>query len=559
MVAASFAEILSLGAVIPFLGVLTAPEKVFSHPSVQPIIRWLEIDTPGNLLLPVSLAFGGAALLNGGMRLFLLWSTTRLSVLIGSDLSIDMYRRTLYQPYALHVTRNSSEIINAISAKTGTTIHIILMIMNLLSASLSLLAMLGALLAVNTEIALVSMVGFGIIYLVVVHATRTLLIENSERVARETSKMIKTLQEGLGGIRDVLIDGSQNYYCRLYRQSDLSARTAQGNSGFLAGCPRYAVEALALLLISGLAYFLSREPGGLVEAIPVLGAFALGAQRTLPLMQQAYAAWAGIKSYQASLNDALELLEQPMPAWAEGPPPAPLPFKDEIRLDRLSFRYSSNTPWILNKIDIVIPRGARVGFIGPTGSGKSTLTDIIMGLLPPSSGHFRVDGHEVDDQRRRAWQTRLAHVPQSVFLADASIEENIAFGVPSEEIDHKRVRKAARQAQIAEVIEAWPEQYKTTVGERGVRLSGGQRQRIGIARALYKQADVIVLDEATSALDNETERAVMNAIDALDNDANLTIIIIAHRIGTLRGCDKIYELKQGEIAWSGSFASIQGR
>lgn len=557
MVMASFAEVLSLGAVVPFLSVLTSPEKVFLHPVTQPMIRMLDITEPRQLLLPLTAAFAGAALLNGAARLLLLWTTTRISVLIGADLSIDIYRRTLYQPYALHISRNSSEIINAISTKIGVTIHVLLLILNLFSSAVILIAILAALIAVDTKVALVAMAGFSLIYAGVIRLTRRSLLENSEEVARQTSLVIKSLQEGLGGIRDVLLDGSQVAYCEIYRQSDTRSRTAQGNSGFLAGAPRFAVEALAMLFIAGLAYFIAHEPGGIVRAIPVLGALALGAQRLLPIMQQAFASWAGIKSSQASLSDALDLLEQPLPAWAGSPMPPPLPFSREIRLERLSFRYVEQGPMVLNEVDIAIPRGARIGFIGTTGSGKSTLLDIIMGLLSPSMGQLNIDGQPVQEENRRAWQAHLAHVPQSVFLADASVEENIAFGTPPHLIDHERVRLAAKQAQIADTIDSWQLQYQTRVGERGVRLSGGQRQRLGIARALYKRADIIVLDESTSALDNETERAVMEAIDALD--PSLTLLMIAHRTSTLRKCDLIYELHEGRIVWSGSYEELNAR
>lgn len=557
MVIASFAEVVSLGAVVPFLGVLTSPEKMLLHPALQPLTQMLDIKQPNQLLLPLTVAFAGAALFNGAMRLMLLWATTRLSVLIGADLSIDIYRRTLYQPYAIHISRNSSEIINTIANKTGVTIHVLLMILNILSSVVILIAILLALLVVDTKVALLAIAGLGFIYAGVIRITRRSLLENSEQVARQTGMVIKSLQEGLGGIRDVLLDSSQVVYCEIYRQSDTRARAAQGNSGFLAGAPRFAVEALALLFIAGLAYFIAREPDGIVRAIPVLGALALGAQRMLPIMQQAFASWASIKSNQASLGDALDLLEQPLPEWAGSPLPAPIPFVREIYVERLSFRYGEEAPMVLDEVDFVIPRGARIGFIGPSGSGKSTLLDIIMGLLSPSVGQLKIDGQPVRDENRRAWQAHLAHVPQSVFLADASIEENIAFGVPSDQIDHARVLKVARQAQIANTIEALPEQYQTMTGERGVRMSGGQRQRIGIARALYKKADVIILDEATSALDNETELALMQAIETLGSD--LTILIIAHRTNTLRSCDQIFELRGGRLAWSGSYQELVAR
>jgi ATP-binding cassette subfamily B protein len=218
----------------------------------------------------------------------------------------------------------------------------------------------------------------------------------------------------------------------------------------------------------------------------------------------------------------------------------PMAFHSAIHLDHLSFRYQTDAPWVLRNINLTIPKGSRIGFIGTTGCGKSTLLDIVMGLLKPIEGALKVDDTSIDVVNRRAWQANIAHVPQTIFLADSTIAENIAFGVPKDQIDLERVRQAAAQAQVAQIIEAWPEQYNSFVGERGVRLSGGQRQRIGIARALYKKADVIIFDEATSALDNETEESVIQAIENLRSD--ITILIIAHRLTTLRNCTQIIEL-----------------
>jgi ATP-binding cassette subfamily B protein len=215
-------------------------------------------------------------------------------------------------------------------------------------------------------------------------------------------------------------------------------------------------------------------------------------------------------------------------------------FEKEICFKNLSFRYTEDTPWVLNNITLRIAKGSRVGFKGVTGSGKSTLIDISMALLPPTEGELCIDDQVVTPENRREWQEHIAHVPQNIFLSDNSIEENIAFGIEKKQINHERVRKAAKEAQISELIEGWPKGYQTYVGERGIRLSGGQRQRIGIARALYKQADVLILDEATSALDTETETAVMDAIEGLGR--NLTILIIAHRISTLEGCEQVIDL-----------------
>ncbi len=554
MLLASFAEILSIGAVLPFLGVLTAPERIFELPAAQSVIQALKLSEPKQLLLPLTAAFCTAALIAGAMRLLLLWASTRLSYTTGADLSISIYHRTLYQSYSVHCARNSSEVINGISGKTNSVIFVITMVLTLISSATLLTTILIALLSVNPLIALVAFGGFGLIYAVIIRLTRKQLAINGARIARESTQVIKSLQEGLGGIRDVLIDGSQATYCQIYSNADLPLRRAQGSNSFIGASPRFAMEALGMMLIAALAYSLAQQTNGIAKAIPVLGAFALGAQRLLPVLQQFYSAWSGVKGGQASLQDALELLDQPLPNYASKSAAKPLPFKQNISLKQLSFRYSPQMPYVLKQINLTIAKGSRIGFMGTTGTGKSTLLDIVMGLLQPTSGRMEIDGQVITSSNSRSWQAHIAHVPQAIFLADSTIEENIAFGVPKDKIDSKRVRQAAQQAQIADSIETWSNQYQTLVGERGIRLSGGQRQRIGIARALYKQADVIIFDEATSALDDETEKAVMQAIESLSK--NLTILIIAHRLTTLKSCTQIVELGEGKIKRIGTYQKI---
>jgi len=546
MILASFAEILSIGAVLPFLGALTAPNRIFEHPVAQPFIHMMELTSADQLTLPLTIIFGLAALMAGALRVLLLWTSIRLSFAVGADLSNGIYRRTLYQPYAVHIARNSSEVINGISTKVGEVIFYILMpALNLISASVMLVVILIALLSIIPGIALAAFGGFGLIYVFIIRLARNRLKVDSQHIARESTNVIKSLQEGLGGIRDVLIDGSQEVFCANYRNADQTLRRAQGDNQFISYSPRYGMEAMAMLFIATLAYLLSKQPDGIAMAIPMLAAMALGMQRMLPALQQAYGAWSTIHGAQASLQDALVLLDQPLPDHAEKLVTKPLLFQHQINLKQISFRYSPQTPWVLKNVELTIAKGSRVGFIGTTGSGKSTLLDIIMGLLKPTEGSIEIDDQPIAEGNRSSWQAHIAHVPQTIFLADASVEENIAFGTPNDLIDHERVRQAALQAQISDLIETLPLQYQTSVGERGVQLSGGQRQRIGIARALYKQADVIIFDESTSALDNETELAVMQAIEALSSD--LTILIIAHRISTLKNCTQIIELGNGSI------------
>jgi ATP-binding cassette, subfamily B, bacterial PglK len=549
-----FAETVSLGALLPFLGILTSPAKVWAHPGVATFMRFWGIVSPDRMVLPFAAAFALAAVLAGAFRLLVLWISTRIAYATGADLSSEVYRRTLYQPYWVQIASHSSDVIGGITGEIGHTVHVLTSVLMLSSSIIVLIFITATLFAIDSLVASIAIVGFGGCYGLITAMTRHRLRRASQRIAYEHTQVIKAVQEGLGGVRDVLLDGTQPVYCAIYRKADRSLRMAQGDVVFLSGSPRFVMEAIGMVLIAALAYGVSRRAGGVAAALPTLGALALGAQRVLPLLQQAYSAWANIIGSQASAKRVAKLLDQPIAPELLSTGHKPLAFSRDIRFSNVGFRYAPDGPWVLEDFNLMIRKGARVGLVGSTGSGKSTALDLLMGLLMPTQGELLVDGEPIVGERIRAWQNTIAHVPQSIFLADASLCENIAFGVPRNAIDLDRVRQAARQAQIAEFIESGREGYDARVGERGIRLSGGQRQRIGIARALYKQASLLVFDEATSALDNATEQSVMDAIAGLDRD--LTILLIAHRLSTVRRCDCIVELGGGRVVAEGTYEHL---
>jgi ATP-binding cassette, subfamily B, bacterial PglK len=550
----AFAETVSLGAVLPFLGILTSPQRVLKFQIVVRLMHVWGIDSADQLVLPFALAFALTAVVAGAFRLLVLWISTRIAFATGADLSSDVYRRTLYQPYRVHVASNSSDVISGITVKVAETINTLTMLLLMLSSCVVLVCIVLALFAIDPVVALVAIIGFGSCYVMITALARRRLRRDSQRIDHEQTQVVRALQEGLGGIRDVLLDGTQPVYCDIYRKADYGLRRAQGDIVFVSGSPRFVMEAMGMVLIAALAYGISRSAQGIAAALPVLGALAVGAQRLLPALQQVYSGWAGIVGSQASLAKVLELLDQPIAADALPTSQNALIFKKEVRFSDVRFRYAPDAPWVLDRFNVTIRKGTRVGFVGSTGSGKTTVLDLLMGLLAPSEGQLLVDGVPIVGDRVRPWQRAIAHVPQSIFLADTSIAQNIAFGVPPHAIDIDRVRQAAKRAQIAEFIENRPDGYDARVGERGVQLSGGQRQRIGIARALYKQASVRVFDEATSALDSATEQSVMDAIDGLDRE--LTILLIAHRLSTVRRCDTIVEIGEGRVIAQGTFGDL---
>ena len=553
MLASSAAEVLSLAAVLPFLAVLANPEGLWSQPLVQQWAPRLGIASAEALLLPITIAFAMAALAAGAIRLLNLWLNGRLAAAIGSDLSCEAYRRTLYQPYAVHLARNSSELIASISTDVIRVIYQVLNpLLLLLSSGLIAASLVVALLAIDWNIAVGAGLVVGLVYVVAMASSRGPLQVMGQRQVLLNRQLIQALQEGLGAIRDVLLDGTQTFYANTYQRSDQPLRRTGADVSFLSTYPRLVLEPVGMALIAVMGFALVRQ-AGVARALPLLGALALGAQRLLPVVQKVYEGWAQGRGAKDSLANVLELIAQPLPPGQSQGRAQPLALRQGIRFEAVHFAYGTELPEVLRGIDLEIRRGERIGIIGSTGSGKSTTLDLLMGLLLPTAGRILVDGEDLHDpehpERLSAWRATIAHVPQSIYLADSSIAENIAFGLPKDQIDMLKVRLAAEQAQIAGFIESSPAGYKSFVGERGIRLSGGQRQRIGIARALYKQAQVLVFDEATSALDNQTEVAVMEAIEGLSDE--LTILLIAHRLSTVQRCDRVIRLHQGALQLKG--------
>lgn len=553
MLIGGFAEVLSLGAIVPFLAFLADPVQAMQKPLIVKLVDTLRLSIDvKELRWQFTVLFAGTAIVAGIVRFVLIYAMAKINFGIGHELGAEVFRRTLYQPYEVHVARNSSEIMGGLN-KVDSVVWVISGLLNTCSAIFMAVFIIATLVLIDPLVATSALIGFGSIYALVTVFSRKRLGQNSRVINSAYNTRAQSAQEGLGGIRDILLDHTQDLFVRRYNKIDWTLRQAQASNYILAPSPRFAVEALGMVLIALLGYQMTSAGGGIASAIPILGALALGAQRLMPLLQMIYQGWAGLAGNRHLIIEIAMLLKQDV-AQETQVQIMPFAFEREIRLKKLSFRYQPTLPMVLHELDLVIPKGTRVGFIGTTGSGKSTLMDLLMGLLQPSSGQILADNTVLQGIDRLAWQSNIAHVPQTIFLADLSFAENIAFGLPIEKIDWVRVRQAAQQAQIAEFIESSAEGYQTMVGERGVRLSGGQRQRIGIARALYKQARVLVFDEATSALDNETEAAVMESIANLGSD--LTIILIAHRLTTLQNCDKVYKLEKGRVVSSGTYQEL---
>jgi ABC-type multidrug transport system fused ATPase/permease subunit len=545
----SLIDAVSVGAIVPFIAILSSPENFSKNSKVKHILNSFKIYENNQLVIYLTSIFIILVLLSGILRWLLIYYNSKVSNSIGSDLAYLLYKNTLYQPYLNHTARNSSEIIAGVSRAGDVVSLIVTPIFLLMNSLFTVIFLIITLIILNPVIIFLTFFIIGVLYLTIMHFVKDKLKSESAFISSKKPLLLKALQEGLGGIRDILIDGSQEVYSDIFYKNERELRNSNARVTLITNTPNIAIQTFGITIIAIFAGVFSVSNNlsndSFSNGLPFLGALAFAYLRISPAIQQIYTTWANIKNGEPSLIFVINFLQNPLPSYAGMPLPDPIPFNKSIKINNLSFYYNKDTDNVLKNISLEITKGSKVGFVGETGSGKSTLLDIIMSLIDPTNGFIEIDGVKIDNNNFRSWQIHIAHVPQSIYLADSTVAENIAFGVPLDKIDFNLVKTASEKAQIVNTINSLENGYHTIIGERGIRLSGGQRQRLGIARALYKNADVIVLDEATSALDNDTESNVMNAINNLGSE--LTILIVAHRITTLKSCDKIVELKNGEI------------
>jgi ABC-type multidrug transport system fused ATPase/permease subunit len=563
MIVVAFVEMAGVASIMPFMAVVANPEVIHTNRLLSTAYEGLGFDSERVFLIFTGLLAFGLLVFSNVVKAASYWLAQRYDNRLYCTLARRLLSNYMARPYVFFLGRNTAElgknILHEVSIVIGGVLSPCKII---LSSSLVCIAIMVLLIIVNPLVALAIVIVLGSSYATIYFMVRRKLKTIGEQQVQAAAEKFKNATEALSGIKEIKILGREPTF--LGRFSFYAERHSRNNvaATLIGELPRYALESIAfggILLV--VLYFLAQGQQA-VQMVPLLALYALAGYRLMPAIQQLFSAFATLRANVPAL-DVLYRDLAPNPHDPTDPEARlqasavarPLPFERALELSDVSFHYQGAAKPSLNNLNLVIKPNTSVGLVGPTGCGKTTTVDLVLGLLSPSTGQILVDGIEITANNQANWQKNLGYVPQQIYISDDTVARNIAFGVPDDEIDMAAVCKAAAIANLAEFVESeLPEGYETGIGERGVRLSGGQRQRIGIARAMYRNPAILVMDEATSALDGITEEAVMDAVRNLSK--RTTIILIAHRLTTVKECDVIYQLEQGAIIAQGTFHDL---
>lgn len=534
----SFFDVLNILAIGPFIAVIVNSERSISYYSNNLIFKYFfhfSLLEPEIIFIII---FALTTIFSAVSRLWLIRVNSSFAYQFGGSLANEMFMKVLCQPFNFFISNSYNSISTTLTQKISLLItELFIPLIAMLGAFISMFFIIGTLLLTNFIATISAFLTFGAFYILTVSITKFKLRKYSQDVSHLSSKINMNITDALSGIREIILGESQNSFASTFNKNQNSLRNSQAKITFIANFPRYIIECISLLAISLVALLSLMSNDDLPGAVTLLGIMIFSVQKMLPQIHALYNGWTMSASNNDLVLDVLALLRLNEKQLNSNNEERILNFSHEITLRNLCFNYP-NTPLILKNLNLSIKKGSKIVIIGKSGCGKSTLLDVLSGLLQPSSGKIFIDSKTLTRKNENLWFKKIAFVPQSIFIADLSILENIAFG--STDIDLERIHNAIDKAQISEFINSLPLKLNTKIGDSGVNISGGQRQRIGIARAFYKKPELIILDEPTSSLDFETEKNFISFLNSLDK--NITIILITHRLRKSLNFDAIYEL-----------------
>lgn len=554
----AFFEVVGVASILPFMSMVLDPDQISSNQVLSFLFNFFNFNDVETFLFYSGIAVLVLLAFSNFFSAFMYWAITYFSKMQGHIISMRLLKHYLSNNYLFFLERNSSDLGKNILSEIDRVVKgVVLQALQAISKAILTIVVLAFLIYINPVIAIMTILSIGGAYLFFYIITRSYLSRIGEKQSIALFNRFRTVDEAMMGIKDIKLKSLERNFIARFRQPSIDNARFSAQGLVIAILPRYLLETVAFGGIISIILILLSNDVLISEIIPVLSLYAVAGYRLLPAVQNIYSAQSMIKYNHPALmiiiNDLKEIeIEEKNELSNEVD--QMIKFDKKITVSDIFFKYPKSKKNVIDGISLSILKNTSIGFAGSTGSGKTTLIDVILGLLDPKKGNIIVDDTIVNNQNLLSWQNKISYVPQTIFLIDESISSNIAFGIKREEIDHDRVVKAAQLANLDRFVEDLPEKYDTLVGENGVKLSGGQRQRIGIARALYNEPEVLVLDEATSALDGITENYVMEAIESLSN--KLTLIIVAHRITTIENCDMIYFLEEGKIKDYGTYNEL---
>jgi len=546
-------EVIGVSAIVPFIAVVVSPEIIFENNYLFQVYSFLNFKNSTDFLLFLGVFLISTILVSNLYQAAMIWFITYFSQMMNYRLSVRLLELYLSQPYDFFLTRNSSDLTQTILIEVGrATSGVIMQSLQGLSKLMIVIYLIALLIYVNPMIAFSAALFLGGIYSIIYTFFKKKLNLNGIQQSTAQFSIFKAINEVMSGIKDVKLKGSEQEFTNRFSLPAKNVATIISQKVLIATLPKYFLEVVAFGGITAIIISLiSIREGSNSSIFPIISLYVMIGYRLLPAFQQIYTSFAEIRFNLPAFDNLAVEFSKSKSIKKSLINQASISFRDKLELNKISFEYEGAQTTVLNELDLTIAHNSTVGLIGATGSGKTTLIDIVLGLLVPDSGKITVDGVEINTKNKFGWQKKIGYVPQSIYLTDDTILSNIAFAVPFDEIKMEQVVQAAKMANLDSFIKTLPDQYETFVGERGVRLSGGQRQRIGIARALYHDPSILVLDEATSSLDGITEEVIIEAINNLSHKK--TIIMIAHRLSTVKDCDIIHLMDSGKVIASGTF------